>query len=69
MLYCLAVKGNSVNRPGQVVEWRGLGRAQWALEEGTDRLVFGPFEGWRGLRWPSHDPARNRAASASNTKE
>ena len=119
MLYCLAVKGDSVNRPRQLVEWRGLGRTQWASKEGIAPVLFGPtenstfrdtlplsrnsrsfdvrssrsssakelfqtslgsavcrtrldspsFEGWQGLRWPSHASAGNRTASASNAKE
>jgi hypothetical protein len=44
MLYCLAVKGDSVNRPREVVEWRGLGRTQWAPEDRTALLLSGPVD-------------------------
>jgi hypothetical protein len=44
MLYCLAVEENSVNRPSGWVEWRGLGRTQWASEEGIAPFLFGPIE-------------------------
>jgi hypothetical protein len=44
MLYCLAVKGDSVNRPREVVEWGGLGRTQWAPVEGMALSVFGPVD-------------------------
>lgn len=114
MLYCLAVKEHSVNRPRRWVEWRRLGRTVWASEEWTAPFSFGPIEdrtfcdapsplsrnsrsfnarrsittsewelcqtsrgsavykprldspsleGWQGFQRPSHEPARNRAAS------
>jgi hypothetical protein len=43
MLYCLAVKEDSVNRPRRGVEWRGLGRTMWASEERTAPFFFSPI--------------------------
>jgi hypothetical protein len=44
MLYCLAVEGNSVNRPRRWVEWRRLGRTMWASEEWIAPFSFSPIE-------------------------
>jgi hypothetical protein len=61
MLYCLAVEGNSVNRPRQGVEWRGLGPANWASKERTAPFLFGPIEDRTFCDAPPHLSRNSRS--------
>jgi hypothetical protein len=65
MLYCLAVKGDSVNRPREVVEWSGLGRTQWASEEG--RPLFAQWVTFR-IRNPLPKLVRSTHAGPSQLR-
>ena len=43
MLYCLAVREDSVSRSERGVEWRRPGRTVWASEERTATFFFSPI--------------------------
>lgn len=64
MLYCLAVKENSVNRLRRWVEWRRLGRTMWASEERTAPFSFGPIEDRTFRETPSPLSRNSRSFNA-----
>ena len=68
MLYCLAVEENSVNRPSGWVEWRGLGRTQWASEEGIAPFLFGPIEDRTFCDAPSPLSRNSRSFNARRSR-
>jgi len=61
MLYCLAVREDSVNRPERGVEWRRIGRTMWASEERIAPFSFGSIENRTFRDVPPHLSRNSRS--------